>query len=260
MRSVDRAQVAVAARVERHFCHDSDAQPQLDIGLDHVRIERREHHVGTQAALLERAVDERAVGEREVVRDDRVRGDRLEGERLRLEQRVPRRHDDAAVPLVAGQGDERWMLGNLLGGEADVRLTVGHLRADLGGIALVDDEVHLWVAPLECGHRFRQCVARLRVGGCDRERAEISARVVFPCALQVRRVGKHSFGDGEHRPPRLRDSGEASAAAHEDLDSQLLLERLDLAAQSGLRGKERFCGCGDIQLPPRDLTSVAKLL
>ena len=68
------AQVAVALRVEGHRGDDADAQPELDVGLDHVRVEGRHHDVG-RARVGEGLVDAGAAGEALVVGDQRMLGD-----------------------------------------------------------------------------------------------------------------------------------------------------------------------------------------
>src|SRR5512133_2835768 len=56
-------QVGVAAVVaHRHFGDDADAQPEADIGLDHVRIDRFQRDPRLQLALCEGVVDAGSAG------------------------------------------------------------------------------------------------------------------------------------------------------------------------------------------------------
>jgi hypothetical protein len=52
----------VALRVEGHLGDDADAEPQSDIGLDHVGVDRGQHHVGPQSCRSKaRSMRERPV-------------------------------------------------------------------------------------------------------------------------------------------------------------------------------------------------------
>ena len=80
---VELLELRVARGVVRHLRDDADAHAELDVGLDHVGVERGQHDVGLEALGGERRVDRRAPGEAEVVGDDRKLRERLERERLR---------------------------------------------------------------------------------------------------------------------------------------------------------------------------------
>ena len=47
---------AVARRVVRHLRDDADAEAELDVGLDHVGVERGEHDVGVSPLALNAAL------------------------------------------------------------------------------------------------------------------------------------------------------------------------------------------------------------
>src|SRR5438093_6974257 len=72
----------VTYRIPRHFRDDADTEPHLDIRLDHVGIERRQHDVRHEARGIECRIDLRPAGEREVVGDDRMARERGKRERL----------------------------------------------------------------------------------------------------------------------------------------------------------------------------------
>jgi hypothetical protein len=99
--------------------------------------------LGAESLRVERGVDLRAAGEREVVRDDRVLRDRGERERLDLRERMAARDEHAAIPLVAGQGDEVGERCERFGRDADVGFAARRLLGDLHRIALVQLELHL---------------------------------------------------------------------------------------------------------------------
>ncbi len=260
MCDVERLQAPVALRVERHLRHDAHAEAQRHVGLDHVGVERREHDPGLEPALRKGLLHQRAIGEGEVVSDDRVPCDFLQGDRRLACERVTRRHDHAAVPLVAGQRDELRILGDLLGGDGEVGLAAQHHLANLRGVSLVEDQLHVGVTVLERRDRPGQRVARLGMRGGDGEGACAVVRELRAGALQVRGLGEDALGDRQHRAPGLGDRGEALAVAHEDLHPQLAFEVLDLARDPGLRGMQRFGGGRDAQVAPGDFGEVAKLL
>src|SRR5258708_37061321 len=103
MTCVQRTQIAVARRIECHFCEYSNAKPECNIGLDHVRINRRQYDVRLEAFGLECVVDLRAAGKREIISDDREFGDGFERQCLLLRDWMSRRRDHTAVPAIAWQ-------------------------------------------------------------------------------------------------------------------------------------------------------------
>ena len=189
-----------------------------------------------------------------------MRGERLERERFRLQQRVARRHHHAAVPLVARQRHQLRMIGDRLGGDREVRLAGDHLLADLGRVALVDQQPHAGIAALERRDRLGQRVARLGVGGGDGQGAELFVRELGARALEVGGLGQHALGDLDHRLARLGKRGQALAAALEHRDAELVLERADLLRHARLRGVQRLRGLGHVEAAPGDFHQVAQLL
>ena len=59
----------------------------------------------------------------------------------------------------------------------------------------MDDELYARIAPLERSHRFGQRVARLRVRGRDRQRADLVVGELLARAAQVLRFRKNALGD-----------------------------------------------------------------
>ena len=135
-------------------------------------------------------------------------------------------HHDAAVPLVHRQRDELGVGRDHLGRDRHVGLAREHLVADLRGVALVDEELDLGVAPLE-RHRLRQRIARLGVRRTDGQGAELVVGELLAGAAQVARLGEDALGDRDHRLSGLGDRDQA-LAAHEHFDAELVLEGADL--------------------------------
>ena len=260
MARVDCAQVIVALRVECHLGQDADPKAELDVGLDHVRVERREHDVGREAAVFEGLLHQRAVGEGEVVGDDRELRQGLEGERSHLEQGVLGRHHHAAVPLIDRQRHELGIQRDGFRRDAKIGVAGEHLLADLGRVALVDPQLDARIFLLELGHGFGQRIARLGMGGGDGEGAELLVGELLAGAAQVVRLGEDALGDGDDRLARLGDGDEALAVAHEDVDPELLLQRPDLLRHPGLGRVQRVGGLRDVEAATGDFREISQLL
>ena len=74
--------------VDRHVRDDADAEPEAHVGLDDVRVARRDGDVGREPGLGEGLVQRGRAGEAEGVGDERIGGERLEGEPPRARERV----------------------------------------------------------------------------------------------------------------------------------------------------------------------------
>ncbi len=121
-------------------------------------------------------------------------------------------------------------------------------------------EAHLRVAGAEFPDHIRQHVARLRMGGADRQ---------APLALiaQLRRQVPDALGllqdlerPIDHLLPRRGDAREIASLAHEDLKPQLVLEELDLLAHARLRGVQ-LLRCGrDVETALGDGGEVTQLV
>ena len=60
--------------------------------------------------------------------------------------------------------------------------------------------------------------------------------------------------------PGRRDAREVAAVAHEDLESELVFEQLDLLADAGLRGVQLLGGGGDVEAVLGDGGEIAQLV
>jgi hypothetical protein len=79
-----------------------NAEVQLDIGLDHIRIERGHDDVGRKSGAGEALVDMAPAGEAHMKGDDRPFGDRLQRQGMNLSQRVAFGNDQPVMPGIVG--------------------------------------------------------------------------------------------------------------------------------------------------------------
>ena len=168
--------------------------------------------------------------------------------------------NDTAVPLITRQHHQLVVLGDGLGGDRDVGAAVEHHLAHLARVALVQLELDLRVALHEAADHVGQHVARLGVGGGDRQAADRLVGELVAHLLQVVEVAQHALGDRQHGLARLGDRHQALAVAGEDLDAELGLELADLLGHPRLRGEQRLGRLGDIQPATGDLMHVTQLL
>ncbi len=124
----------------------------------------------------------------------------------------------------------------------------------------MDDELHLRIAAQERGHRLRQGVARLSMGGGDGERPHLVVRELLACAAQVLRFRQDALGNVDGGLAGLGQRDEPLAMAHEYLDAELVLERADLLGNTWLRRMQGRRRLGDVEAAPHDFSQVAKLL
>ena len=252
--------MAVALVVKGDGIENADAQAQFHIGLDHVRIDRREHDVGRQALRREGVVDGRAAGEGAVVGDDRVGSQPLERELALRQERVFGRHHHHMMPAVAGQRDQTRVVLDALGGHRDVGLAIDHHGGDCRRRALHDRQPHFRIAALEFTDRRWQRVARLGVGCGDGQAARLLVGEFGRGLLEVFGLLQQALDHLQHRAARLGQLGDALAEAHENLHPELVFQFADLLGDAGLRGMQG--GGGGCQVEPlaNGFAHIAQLL
>ncbi len=253
--------MAVAFLVDRDRGDDANAHLELDIGLDHVGVHRGQHHLGLQAGGGEGFIDVRAPGVADLVGDDRVPGQVMQRElATQFQQRMCWRQHDAVAPAVAGQGDQLLVAGQRLGRDADVGLARDQHLGHLLRAALVQVQGHARPALAEVAHRVWQRVARLRVGGGDRQPPLLAALQLLARAPEAVGIEQHALDD---RQQRLAGAGQAQqtlARAHEQLDAELLLELAHLATDSRLRSVQRGGHLGQVEAAAHRLAHRSELL
>ncbi|CAM2151084.1 hypothetical protein PT2222_250087 [Paraburkholderia tropica] len=257
---VERDQFAIALRIVGHRRDHAHAHAEFDVGLDHVRVDGGQHHVGHHARFRERLVDVRAAREILVIGDDRIFGDVFEREILAAHERMRLRHDHHVMPRIARERHDIGETIERFGRDADIGLAVDdHLR-DLLRIALAQRQMHLREHLAELVHDLRQRIARLRVSRRHDEVAAVLIGELARHAAQVLRVEQHALDQLMHGLARLRETREALAASNEDVDAQLVLQILDLLRHTRLRRVQHVRHFGQVHVLPHGLAHETQLL
>ncbi len=171
---IEHHQVAIELGVDRHFRHDTHAQAQTNVSLDHVGVGGGEYNFRCQAAMTEGFVEFRTTGETEHVRHDRVFGQRFESQLRQLGQRVALRHDHAAVPAVARHHHQVAEQFQGFGGDGEIDGAVSSHLGDLHRRTLVHVQGNVRVLLDEIADHRWQRVTGLSVRGGDRQGAFFS--------------------------------------------------------------------------------------
>ena len=179
---------------------------------------------------------------------------------LELGQRMVLEDDDLAVPAIHRQQHQARKQPFRAGGDRKLHPIGGHHLADLLRGALVQVQLDLRVALAKRMHHRRQHVARLGVRGRDRQRAAIVLVQVGGDRLEAVDLGQRAIGVLEHLGPLRGHARERPPLAHEQVEAELALERLERAADRRLRGAERRGRLGDRQAMARDRDGVLQLM
>ncbi len=107
---------------------------------------------------------------------------------------------------------------------------------------------------------MRQHIARLRVRGGDDELALLAIGELLAEPLDVGGVDQNALDDLDQLLAGVGQAEQALAAAHEQLDAELVLEVLDVLADARLRGEQRVGHLGQVEVPPHRLAHDAQLL
>ena len=260
MRGVNGREPAVVFGLVSHAGDNPHPQIHLDIGLDHVRIGRREHHPGFKPGRVKRAVQLRTAGKTEYVSDDRVVGQQRQREPVGAGQRVIGPDDDTAVPAIAGHHDQIIKQFQRLGGDGEVNRALGGQFRDLPRRALVHVQGDIRVFCHETADNIGQHIAGLGMRGRNRQAALAFVAEVGRHPLDALDLVEDLGGDLDNDPAGRGDLAQVFALAPEDLHIELLLQHADLLADAGLRGIEPLGRGRDIQPVPRDLPDISQLL
>src|ERR1019366_6784296 len=164
------------------------------------------------------------------------------------------------APGVCGQREQSREIVERLGRDGDVGRSGLHHIGQLQWIALLQRQMDSRIAALEYSHHPRQGIARLGMRGGNGESARIPVAEVVRRALQVVDLLQHALDDAEHHLPRFGDRGHALAAAHEDVEAELVLELADLLRHPRLRGMQGVGGLGQVEPAAHRLAYIAQVL
>ena len=170
------------------------------------------------------------------------------------------RHQDAAVPLVARQGDELRKRRQRFGGDPYIRFAGSGLRGHLQRVPLMQDDFHLRKTRREIADHRRQDIAGLRVRRRDGKRARILALVFRADAAEILDFTQRAPGGGDHGLSRRRERCEPLAVTNEHLLAKLILELANLLADPGLRREQGFGRVGYVEAMVDDGAQIAELL
>jgi hypothetical protein len=173
---------------------------------------------------------------------------------------MARGHHQHVLPFVAGQGDEVGIVGERFGRHADLGHLVDHHARHLVRRGLVQAHVHLRIGLAQLGHRHRQHVARLRVGGGDAQGAAVLRAELLADALEVAHLAHDEFDAFQHVLARLGDALEPLAVAREDVHAQLLLQLDDGLGHPRLRRVECLGGFRQVEVAAGGFLDEAELV
>ncbi|MNN35010.1 hypothetical protein D3C81_1488460 [compost metagenome] len=119
---------------------------------------------------------------------------------------------------------------------------------------------HLGILLDEGADHFRQGIARLGVGGGDRQGALLLVGELLGDLLDALHLAQDLAGRGDDPFAGRGNAGQVLAAAGEHLDAQLVLEQADLLADPWLRGVEALRRGRNVQVMMRHFPDVTQLL
>jgi hypothetical protein len=135
-----------------------------------------------------------------------------------------------------------------LGGHADLGHLFDQHFGHLVGRTLVQADADLGVGLSQRGDRPGQHIARLGVGGGDRQCAAVLRRILLADALEVVDLAQDDLDALEHLLTGLGHPLDALAMARKNLDAQLVFQLDDGLGHAGLRGVQRLGGLGQVEV------------
>ena len=177
-----------------------------------------------------------------------------------LRERVPGRHHDHVVPLVARDRHELRVIRQGLGGDRQVGLAPDHELRELVGAALQELQANLGKGLLERRHHLRQRVPRLSVGHGHGEVPASFVRVLLADGLEAGDLREGPVDAREDFPAGLGDGDQPLALPLEDPDAEFLLQRPHLPGNARLGRVKRQGGLRHVEAAPRDLGRITQLL
>ena len=126
--------------------------------------------------------------------------------------------------------------------------------------ALVQMQAHLRILEPKRANHLRQHVSRLSMRGRDRQRAAVGLAQLRRGAANILHFTQDAGGARDDFLARVGGARQRAALALEQLEAEFLLQQLELAADSGLRGVQLPRGRGDVQAVFMNCHEIAQLL
>ena len=164
------------------------------------------------------------------------------------------------LPLVAGQRHQLLVLGQRLGGDPDFSNLVNQHAGHLSGRALVHADIVRGESLAQPGHRLRQHVARLGVGGGNRQGAAVLCGKLLTDTPQIAHFAHDQRDASDHMLAWLGDALEPLAVAGKDFYAKFFFEFDDGLGDAGLRSVQRLGCFGQVQVAANGLLNKAKLV
>ena len=163
------------------------------------------------------------------------------------------------APPVAGIGNGAGGSG-VAGSNGEIHLALGEQGVDLLRRALMQLDAHLGEALPEAGNHSGEHVAGLGMGGGDGQGSVLAAAKIRGHSADVLDLAQHPMGAFQHQLARIRHRGQAAPRTPEERHAQLVLQQLDLFADSRLGSVEALGRGRDVQVVLRDRGQVSQLL
>ena len=208
---------------------------------------------------LEGFVNTGAAREARVISDQGVVRQPLKRQRP-IQQRVPRRHDDAVRPAVARKRDQFLILGKRLGSDAHIGFAGQQHFGHLFGRTLVQVKFDAGKLRAKRLHGYRQGVTRLGVCGGNRQQPTLLGSEFSACLAQVAAAQQDAFNDGQYVATRVRQAGQSLACAHKEFNAEFLLQFANLPANARLRGVQLIGHFGEVEAATHRRPHGAQLL
>ncbi len=157
------------------------------------------------------------------------------------------RHDHRPMPAIHRQAHQMRELLLRARGDGEVDAVARHHFGDLLRGALVQMQAHLRIFEPKGANHLRQHVARLGVRGGDRQRAAVGLAQLRGGTANVLHFPQNAGGARNDFLARVGGPRQRAALALEQLEAEFLLQELQLAADSRLRGVQLPRGRGDVQ-------------
>jgi hypothetical protein len=147
-----------------------------------------------------------------------------------------------------------------LGGNADLSIATLHHRGDFRRAALVEYQTHFRKGLHKLGDDASQGLSGLCMCRRDRQLAGVSIRILQTELFDIACVSRYSIDDCDKFIPWLGQAQQPLTSANKQFEPKLVLEILDVLAQTRLRREKRASRFCQIEPPLHGLANNSELL